>query len=139
VLPLSLFFYLVLLAAKAGTTFRKVFAVMCWSFVIYRCVGGIFVILALSIRGAAGFIPAVPEAWSPTSLAHLIPPTAVTPNVYSALSKLDPFLIWWLAVTAIGFSRTSTNLSIAKSMAIVTVSEAIYLALNASGVLAGTF
>jgi hypothetical protein len=139
VLPLSFFFYLVLLVARAGTTFRKVFAVMCWSFVIYRCVGGIFVIAALLIRGAEGFIPAVPEAWSPTSLAHVISPTAVSPNVYSTISKIDPFLIWWLAVAAIGFSRTSNSLSIARSTAIVAASEAVYLVLNASGVFAGAF
>ncbi len=133
VLPLALYFYIVLRLLKCGTTFRKVFAVFCWSFVIYRCVGGAFVIVTLLIRGAANFFPAPPEAWSPTSLAHVIPRAAVSPHVYSTISKIDFFLIWWLAVLAIGFSRTSKNLSLANSAILVAVSEAAYLTLNVVG------
>jgi hypothetical protein len=61
-LPLSIYLYIVLRVAKAGITFRKVFAVFCWSFLIYRCLGGIVVIAALWIHGSANFFPAPPEA-----------------------------------------------------------------------------
>ncbi len=136
-ISLSALFYLVLLAARAQTTFGKVFAVVCWAFVIYRCVGGAIVIVTLLIRGSANFFPAPPEAWSPTSLAKLVPRTSVSPDVYSAVSKIDVFLIWWLAVMAIGFSRTSKQLSITRSLVIVGGVEAIYLVLNAAGFLRG--
>jgi hypothetical protein len=134
-LALSLFFYVVLQFARAGTTFRKVFAVVCWSFVIYRCLGGIVVLATLLIRGSANFFPAPAEAWSPTSLAQLVPRSAVSHDAYSAISKLDVFLIWWLAVMAIGFSRVSRSLSIARSIAVVASVELLYLALNAAGLL----
>jgi Yip1 domain len=132
-LPLSICFYIVLRLARAGTTFRKVFAVFCWSFLIYRCIGGIAVIAALLIHGSANFFPAPPEAWSPTSLAQLVSRDAVSPYVYAAISKLDIFLLWWLAVLATGLSRTSKNLTIARSAAIVTATEVAYLAINAAG------
>ena len=50
------------------------------------------------------------------AMAHLISRSAVAPNVYSAISKLDILLIWWLAVLALGVAA-----------------EALYLALNATG------
>jgi hypothetical protein len=136
-LALSVFFYLVLRLARAGPTFLKVFCVVCWSFVIYRVVGGTLTIIALLVRGRANFFPAAPEAWSPTSLAHLVSRTAVNHNIYSAISKLDVFLVWWLVVLAIGFSKTSRNLSVARSAAIVAICEVGYLALNALGALPG--
>ena len=136
-LLLSVFFYVVLRLAKAGPTFLKVFCVVCWAFVIYRVIGGTLTIIALLVRGPANFFPAAPEAWSPTSMAHLVSRTAVNHNVYSAISKLDVFLVWWLVVLAIGFSKTSRNLSIGRSAAIVTISEVVYLALNALGALPG--
>jgi hypothetical protein len=136
-LSLSVLFYLALLVARAGTTFTKVFAVICWSFVIYRGIGGAIVIVTLLVRGAANFFPAPAEAWSPTSLAQLVSRASVSPDVYSAVSKIDVFLIWWLAVMAIGFSRTSKHLSIARSFILVGVCEAIYLTLNAAGWLRG--
>ncbi len=133
VLGVSVLFYIVLRLARAGPTFQKVFAVVCWSIVIYRCIGGIVVIAALLIRGPANFFPVPPEAWSPTSLAQVIPRTAVSHAAYSAISKLDIFLVWWLAVMAIGFSRTAKSLSIRKSVVVVVGVEIVYLALNAAG------
>ena len=133
VLEVSIFFYIVLLMARAGTTFLKVLVVVCWAFVIYRCIGGIFTIIALLTRGSANFFPGPAEAWSPTSLAQLISRSSVSPSVYSALSKLDIFLVWWLAVLSIGFSKISKNLSLAKSAVLVTACEVLYLLVNASG------
>jgi hypothetical protein len=66
-------------------------------------------------------------------MAQIVSRSAVSPNVYSAISKLDLFLVWWLAVLAIGFSRTSKNLSVARSAALVTATEAVYLVFNAAG------
>lgn len=91
-LAISAFFYLVLRVARAGTTFPKVFAVVCWGFVIYRCIGGTVTLIALLAHGPANFLPAPPEAWSPTSLAQAVARNSVSPNVYSAISKLDIFL-----------------------------------------------
>jgi hypothetical protein len=133
VLVLSIFFYIVLRLARAGATFLKVLVVVCWAFVIYRCIGGVFTIVALLARGPANFFPGPAEAWSPTSIAQLISRSAVSPSVYSALSKLDIFLVWWLAVLAIGFSKISKNLTIAKSAALVIACEVLYLLVNASG------
>jgi hypothetical protein len=90
-LSLSVLFYLVLLAARAGTTFAKVFAVVCWAFVIYRCIGGAIVLVTPLIRGPANFFPAPPEAWSPTNFAQLVSRSSVSPDVYSAASKIDVF------------------------------------------------
>lgn len=136
-LALSVFFYVVLRLARAGPTFLKVFCVVCWSFVIYRVLGGTLTIIALLVRGPANFFPAAPEAWSPTSMAHLVSRAAVNHNVYSAISKLDVFLVWWLIVLAIGFSKTSRNLSIGRSAAIVSIAEVGYLVLDALGALPG--
>jgi hypothetical protein len=137
VLPLALFFFVILLLSRAGATFLRVFSVVCWSFVIYRCIGGVVTIIALLLRGPAKFFPGAPEAWSPTSLAHVISRASVSPNVYSAVSKLDIFLVWWLAVMAIGFAKVSTNLSLARAALIVAASEVLYLVFNAMGVMAG--
>ena len=134
-LGISVFFYLLLWAVRAQTTFPKVFSVVCWSFLIYRVLGGIVTIAALLIRGPTNFSPAPPEAWSPTSLAHFVSRMAVSPNVYSAISKLDIFLVWWLAVLVIGLSKIARNLSIRKSAVLVVASEAVYLVLNAFGFL----
>ena len=136
-LGLSAFFYLVLRLAKAGTTFQKTFSVICWSFVIYRGIGGVVTLIWLMLRGPAKFMPAPAEAWSPTSLAHLFPRALVTANQYSAISKLDIVLVWWLAVIAIGLARTSSNLSFKKAAVVVGISEAVYLILNAMGALPG--
>jgi Yip1 domain len=133
VLVLSIFFYIVLRLARAGVTFAKVLVVVCWALVIYRCIGGVFTIVALLARGPANFFPGPAEAWSPTSLGQLIPRSSVSPNVYSSLSKLDIFLVWWLAVLATGFSKISKNLSLAKSAALVIACEVLYLLVNASG------
>jgi hypothetical protein len=75
------------------------------------------------------------EAWSLTSLAQLVPPDAVPPNAYAAISKLDIFLVWWLAVLTQGFSGTSDNLTVAKSAFLVVGTEIGYLALNALGLM----
>ena len=77
--------------------------------------------------------PGPTEAWSPTSLAQVIPRSSVSPSVYSALSKLDIFLVWWLAVLTIGFSKISRNLTVAKAAVLVTLSELSYLLVHASG------
>jgi hypothetical protein len=133
VLAISIFFYIVLRLANAGATFPKVLVVVCWAFVVYRCIGGVFTMTALLVRGPADFFPGPAEAWSPTSLAQVIPRSSVSPSVYSALSKLDIFLVWWLAVLTIGFSKISKNLAIVKSAVLVTVSEVLYLLVHASG------
>jgi len=133
VLALSIFFYIVLRMARAGATFAKVLVVVCWALVIYRCIGGVFTIVALLAGGPANFFPGPAEAWSPTSLAQLISRSSVSPSVYSALSKLDIFLVWWLAVLAVGFSKISKDLSLAKSAALVIACEVLYLLVNASG------
>jgi hypothetical protein len=133
VLEVSIFFYIVLLVARAGPTFLKVLVVVCWAFLIYRCIGGIFTTIALLSRGPANFFPGPAEAWSPTSLAQFISRSSVSPSVYSALSKLDVFLVWWLAVLSIGFSKISKNLSIARSAVLVTACEILYLLVSASG------
>jgi hypothetical protein len=105
--------------------------VVCWAFVIYRCIGGIFTMTTLLVRGAANFFPGPAEAWSPTSLAQLLARSSVPPNVYSALSKLDVFLVWWPSVLAIAFSKISKNLSFAKSAVLVAACEVLYLLVNA--------
>lgn len=133
VLGVSLFFYIVLRLAGAGATLYKVFIVVCWASLIYRCIGGLFTTTALLIRGPANFFPGPSEAWSPTSLAQLISRSSVPPNVYSALSKLDIFMVWWLAILTIGFSKISKTLSLAKSVALVASSEILYLLIHASG------
>lgn len=137
VLPLTLFFYVILLLSRAGASFLRVFSVVCWSVVIYRCIGGVVTIFALLLRGPSRFFPGAPEAWSPTSLAQVISRASVSPNIYSAVSKLDIFLVWWLAVMAIGFAKVSRNLSVTRAALIVGASEVLYLALNATGIMAG--
>jgi hypothetical protein len=62
---------------------------------------------------------------------------SVGPNVYSAISKLDVFLLWWLAMLAIGFAKVSNNLSLARSAVLVAGSEVLYLFANAAGWLPG--
>jgi hypothetical protein len=136
-LALSAFFYVVLRLARANTTFIKVFSVVCWAFVIYRCIGGSFTLIALLVHGSANFVPAPAEAWSPTSLAQVVARNSVGPNVYSAISKLDIFLLWWLAILAIGFAKISKNLSLTRSAVIVAGSEVLYLFANAAGWLPG--
>ena len=136
-LGISVLFYLIFRALKAGSTFRKVFSVVCWSFVVYRVLGGVLTGIALSMQGPGRFKPAPPEAWSPTSLAHLVSRASMSPNAYSALSKLDPFLVWFLVLLAIGFSVTAENLSVRRAIAIVLVCEVAYLGLNALGALPG--
>jgi hypothetical protein len=105
---------------------------------IYRGIGGIITIAALLVGGTNGFFPGAPESWSPTSLAHVISRAAVSPNIYSAISKLDIVLVWWLAVLAIGFSKVSKNLALSKSVTLVAAAEVLYLAVNAAGWFAGT-
>ena len=134
-LPMAIFFYIVLRLVRAGTTFLQVFSVLCWSFVIYRAIGGLFIIAALLVHGASNFFPVPAEAWSPTSLAQFIPRSSLSPGMYSAISKLDLFLVWWLAVMVIGLSRVSRNLTIARSCVIVSATEVAYLGLNAAGLL----
>ena len=134
---LSAVFFVVLWLARADTSLVKVFAVTIWSFIIYRVLGGAVTIVALLVHGPANFHPAPAEAWSPTSLANLVSRTAVAANTYSAISKIDVFLVWCLVVIAIGFSRTSKNLSMQKSFAIILSLEAVYLSLNAVGALPG--
>lgn len=130
-LVLSLFFYIVLRLTGTDVTFPKVLVVVCWTSVIYRCIGGAFTITTLLVRGPANFFPGPSEAWSPTSIAQLVPRSAVSPKVYSSLVKLDIFLVWWLAVLSIGFAKISKNLSLAKSGVLVAVCEVIYLLVNA--------
>jgi len=132
-LSLSLLFYIVLRLAGADTSFFKAAVVVCWASVIYRCLGGICTMTALLVRGPANFFPGPSEAWSPTSLAQLISRSSLPPAVYSALSKLDIFLVWWLAVLTIAFSKISENLSRVKSAALVAASELLYLLVHASG------
>jgi hypothetical protein len=127
----------VLRVARAETTFVKVFSVVCWAFVIYRCIGGTITLIALLVHGSANFFPAPPEAWSPTSLAQVVARNSVGPNVYSAISKLDVFLVWWLAMLAIGFAKVSNNLSLVRSAVLVAGSEVLYLFANAAGWLPG--
>lgn len=132
-LVLSLFFYVILRLVEAGASFLRVAVVVCWASVLYRCIGGIFTMTALLARGSANFFPGPSEAWSPTSLAQLVPRSVVSPSVYSSIAKLDVFLLWWLAVLAIGFSKVSKKLSFAKSAVVVGVSEVLYLLVNAFG------
>jgi hypothetical protein len=134
-LALALGFYVLLRLLRAGATFHKVFAVVCWSFVIYRCVGGAVVIASLLIRGPANFVPAPPEAWSPTSLAHLVSRNAVSHDEYDAISKIDIFLLWWLAAMAIGFSAISKRMPALKSAVMIGAVEIVYLAIDAAGLL----
>jgi hypothetical protein len=136
-LALSAFFYVVLRLARAETTFAKVFSVVCWAFVIYRCIGGTFALIALLVHGSANFVPAPAEAWSPTSLAQVVARNSVGPNVYSAISKLDVFLLWWLAILAIGFAKVSKNLSLTRSAVLIAGSEVLYLFATAAGWLPG--
>jgi hypothetical protein len=63
-------------------------------------------IAALLIRGPGRFFPGAPESWSPTSLAQFVSRSWAPPNLYSALSKLDLFLFWWLAVMICGFYQS---------------------------------
>jgi hypothetical protein len=137
-LAITALLYIVFRLQKPGVSFLKMFAIVCWSFIIYRCVGGIPTIANLLAQGPSGFVPAPPEAWSPTSLAHLVARSSVDPNVYSALSKIDVFLIWWLGVIAIGVSKTVPNLSLPRAATTIVITEAIYLVANATGVLSGT-
>ena len=134
---LSAFFAAILWLIRAGTSFRKVFSVVSWSFIVYRVFGGVATLIAILLRGSANFEPAPPEAWSPTSLAHLVPRNAVSADAYSAISKLDVFLVWWLVVMAVGFTRTSRNLTFKVAVVLIFVCEAIYLTLNAIGALPG--
>jgi hypothetical protein len=136
-LALSAFFYVVLRLARAKTTFNKVFSVVCWAFVIYRCIGGSLALIALLVHGSANFVPAPAEAWSPTSLAQVVARNSVGPNVYSAISKLDVFLLWWLAMLTIGFAKVSRNLSLTRSAVLVAGCEALYLFANAADWLPG--
>jgi hypothetical protein len=138
VLGLTAVFYVVLFLVRAGAPVLKVFSVVCWSMLIYRGIGGIVTIAALLVRGPDRFFPGAPESWSPTSLAHLISRAAVSPNIYSAISKVGIVLVWWLAALAIGFSKVSKNLGLLKSVTVVAAAEAVYLALNAAGWFAGT-
>lgn len=133
VLAYSVFFYFVLLLARAGAPFAKVLVVVCWAFVIYRCIGKVFTMAALLVHGPANFFPGPEDAWSPSSLAQLISRSAVSPSVYAAVSKLDIFMVWWLTLLAIGFSKVSRNLSLAKSTLIVVACEVFYLLVTASG------
>lgn len=137
-LSLSIVFYFALLLVRAGTTFRKVFAVICWSFIVYRCVGGLSTIVALLARGASKFFPGAPESWSPTSLAQFVSRTSVSPNVYSAISKLDIFLVWWLGILVIGLWKISSRLSLTKTATLVIGLEVGYLLANGVGWFAGT-
>jgi hypothetical protein len=137
-LGLTALFYIVFRLQRPHITFKKTFAVVCWSFIIYRCIGGVFTIASLLARGATGFAPAPAEAWSPTSLAQLVPRSSVDPNVYTAISKLDVFLVWWLVVIAIGLSKTVDSLSLRRAGVTVLAAEAIYLLANAAGFLPGT-
>jgi hypothetical protein len=136
-LALSIFFYLLLRLMRAEATFLKVFAVVCWSFVIYRCIGGAFTIITLLVRGSANFFPAPAEAWSPTSVAHLVSRASVNANIYSAISKLDVFLLWWLAIMAVGFAKVSKNLTLRGAITLVATSEVLYLLANGAGWLGG--
>jgi hypothetical protein len=138
VLGLTAIFYAVLSLVRAGAPLLKVFSVVCWSMLIYRGIGGIITIVALLVGGPNRFFPGAPESWSPTSLAHLISRAAVSPNIYSAISKLDIVLVWWLAVMTIGFSKVSKNLALLKSVTLVAAAELLYLAVNAAGWFAGT-
>jgi Yip1-like protein len=131
-LGLSAFFYVFLRLARAKPAFIKVFSVVCWAFVIYRCIGGSFTLIALLVHGSANFIPAPDEAWSPTSLAQVVARNSVGPNVYSAISKLDVFLVWWLAILAIGFAKVSRGLSLTRSALLIAGSEVLYLIANAA-------
>jgi hypothetical protein len=70
-LPLTVFFYLAMRVAKGRASFVKVLAVVVWSFIIYRGVGGLVTIAARLIRGPERFFPGAPESWSPTSLATI--------------------------------------------------------------------
>jgi ABC-type Na+ efflux pump permease subunit len=136
-LGLSAFFYVLLRLARAKTTFNKVFSVVCWAFVIYRCIGGSFTLIALLVHGSANFVPAPDQAWSPTSLAQAVARNSVGPNVYSAISKVDVFLLWWLAMLVIGFAKVSRNLSLSRSAVLIAGSEVLYLIANAAGWLPG--
>jgi hypothetical protein len=137
-LALSALVYAAFRLQRPGVTFKKTFAVVCWSFIVYRCIGGSLTIVALLARGAAGFVPAPAEAWSPTSLAQLVARGSVNPNVYSAISKLDIFLVWWLVVIAIGMSKTVHELSFRRAAVTMVGMEALYLIANATGLLPGT-
>jgi hypothetical protein len=137
-LALAALFYIAVRLQRPHVTFRKTFAVVCWSFIIYRGLGGIFTVASLLWRGAAGFFPAPAEAWSPTSLAQVVSRHSVSPNVYTAISKLDVFLVWWLVVIAIGLSKTVDNFSFRRAVVTVSALEVIYLIANAAGLLAGT-
>lgn len=136
-LGIATLFYLILRLLRAGISFRKVFSVVCWSFVVYRVIGGALTSIALWVRGPRRFNPAPPEAWSPTSLAHLVARESVSPNVYSAISKLDAFLIWFLVLLVLGFSTTAKNLSLRRAAIVVVVCETLYLVMNALGALPG--
>jgi hypothetical protein len=136
-LGISALFWAIFRLLRAGLTFQKVFSVVCWSFVIYRVIGGALTAVALCVRGPAQFNPAPPEAWSPTSFAHLLSRSSVSPNLYSAISKLDIFLIWFLVLLAIGFSSAARNLSLRTASIVVAACEMVYLMLNAVGALPG--
>jgi hypothetical protein len=137
-LALTVLFFIAVRLQRPHVTFRKTFAVVCWSFIIYRGIGGVFTMASLLARGAAGFFPAPAEAWSPTSLAQVVSRSSVHPNVYIAISKLDVFLVWWLVVIAIGLSKTVDNFSFTRALVTVSAMEAIYLLANAAGYLPGT-
>jgi hypothetical protein len=64
--------------------------------------------------------------------------TGLQQDVYSAISKLDIFLVSWLAVLSVGFATLSKHLSIAKAVALVVAAEVLYLVINAAGWFAGT-
>jgi hypothetical protein len=50
---------------------------------------------------------------------------SVGPNVYSAISKLDVFLLWWLAMLAIGFAKVSRSLSRTRSAVLIAGGEVL--------------
>jgi hypothetical protein len=105
-----LFFHVVRRIVRADGSLDRTFAVVCWSHVVYRARRGFLAMANLLTHGRTGSFPVPPEAWSPTSVAQWLPRSSVGVNAYSAISKLDLVLPRWLALLAIGISRTSNQL-----------------------------
>lgn len=125
-------YFLVLLLLQAEARFKKVFSVVSWSWMAQAVVGNIVGIITVLLRDPQTIDPNSPVA---TNVAAVLSAKETAPALYAIASSLDIFILWFLILLSIGFSKISRKVSVGKAAVVVFVVWVLY-ALGKAGIAA---
>ena len=123
-------FFLGLLLLQAETTFRKTFSVVSWSYGVTSSLGALLTLIVLWLRDPELIDPTNLEGEVVTNLGAMLGLSVqkTHPALFALATSVDIFTIWFLILTASGFSAISHKLSRTKSAILVFVLWGVWVA-----------